>query len=207
MHLSYPQSSVVPSLDGEVLLVLSRTSRPLSGRQISRMVHRGSWSGIYRALQRLTEQGIVTEQEAAPAILYTLNRDHVAAPAVEVLSNLHNELERRVRDAIAAWTVYPVHASIFGSAARRDGGTESDVDIFVVRPTGVSYEDERWRDQVDGLADAVYRWSGNRAGIAEVSQAELDRLRRKDPMIVREVRRDAVTVAGSSADDFFGDAG
>jgi hypothetical protein len=54
----------------------------------------------------------------------------------------------------------------------------------------------RWRGQVDGLADLVRRWTGNNAGIAEVSEGELPRLRKDRPPVVEEVSEDAVDLAG-----------
>ena len=62
----------------------------------------------------------------------------------------------------------PVHASVFGSAARGDGDAASDIDVFVVRPATVAEDDATWRGQLDSLADDITRWTGNHAGISEV---------------------------------------
>lgn len=198
MNLSHPHTAVAPSLDSEVLVVLAGTTRPLKGREISRLAGRGSWSGIYDALQRLVAQGIVEQQEAAPVTLYTLTREHVAAPAIDVLANLRRELERRITDDIAAWTIAPFHASLFGSAARGDGGIASDTDIFIVRPTKVRDDEPVWCSQLDALAGRIHRWSGNRGNIAEIGQRDLARLRREQPPIVANLRADAVTLFGGS---------
>ena len=57
-------------------------------------------------------------------------------------------------------------------------------------------EDATWREQLDELADSVRRWTGNNAGIAEVSEGELPRLRKDRPPVVEEVSKDAVDLAG-----------
>jgi predicted nucleotidyltransferase len=88
--------------------------------------------------------------------------------------------------------------SVFGSATRGDGNTRSDIDIFVVRPRGIGEDDPQWRSQLETLADHVYRWTGNRAGIVEVSQPELAKLRREQPPIAESLRADGITITGPS---------
>jgi predicted nucleotidyltransferase/biotin operon repressor len=192
---SHPQSAFGSRVTSEVLFALARTTRPLSGREISRLLGR-SEAGVRKALHTLAEHGLVQVQEASPALLYLLNRDHVAAPAFELLANLRHEFEQRIADEISGWPIQPVHASIFGSAARGDGDTASDIDIFIIRPNEIDEENADWRRQVERLADHIYRWSGNRASISEVSLRELARLRREQPPVVADLRSDAITLAG-----------
>jgi hypothetical protein len=119
---------------------------------------------------------------------------------------MRSELFTRLRETIASWDVAPVHASVFGSMARGQGDTSSDIDIFLVRPNKVEGEDPRWREQVDVLARQVQRWTGNRAGISEVSKGALARLRKEDPPILAELRADAITIAGTEAMTWLGSA-
>lgn len=196
MDLSRPWGLIRSSIDTEVLLVLSGTTRPLTGREVARLVRAGSQPAVNASLRRLAEEGLVRAEEAGNAYLHTLNREHLGAPVVELLRDIRRELERRLRVEIDEWKIAPAHASIFGSAARGDGDTRSDVDIFVVRPAGVDEDDAGWRQQLDQLADHVYDWTGNHAGIAEVSAADVRRLRRERPPVVDELRRDAITLAG-----------
>lgn len=145
-------------------------------------------------------------EEAGNAYLYTLNREHLAAPAIELLADLRSELERRMRAEIAGWEIAPDHVSMFGSGARGEGDARSDIDIFVVRPARMSEDDPRWRGQLEQLADHVYGWTGNHAGLSEISATDLRRLRRDHPPIVAELRRDAITLAGPSASELLGAA-
>ena len=84
------------------------------------------------------------------------------------------------------------------------GDTRSDVDIFVVRPADVLENDPGWRGQLDVLSDHVYHWTGNHAGLAEVSAADIRRLRRQRPPVVDELRRDAITLVGPVPTELFG---
>jgi predicted nucleotidyltransferase len=144
----------------------------------------------------LAEHGLVDVVEAPPALLYSLNREHIAAPVADALAGLRQELRRRLRAAISEWRRQPVHVSIFGSAARGDGGIDSDIDLFVVRPGDVDAEDEVWRAQLDGLAEQVRRWTGNHAGLSEVDERDLPALAAKAPLVLDDLRRDAITLAG-----------
>jgi DNA-binding transcriptional ArsR family regulator len=196
MDLSRPWAPIRSPIDMEVLRVLRGTTRPLTGREVARLVRAGSQPTVNASLRRLSEEGLIRAEEAGNAYLYTFNREHLAAPAIELLADVRSELERRLRDEIAEWQVAPVHLSIFGSAARGDGDTESDIDIFVVRPRNVPDDDPRWREQLDGLSDRIRAWTGNHAALSEVSAANVRRLRRERPPVVEELRRDAITLAG-----------
>lgn len=196
MDVARPEAVISPTLDGAVLTVLARTNRPLTGREVARLLERRSHGGVLDALNRLSKQGIVDRQEAGRALLYTLNRDHLAAPVVERLADLRLELLRRFGEAIAAWEIAPVHASLFGSFARGDGDAESDIDVFIVRPDRVGEDDPIWREQLDSLSSHAFRWTGNRVSIAEVAAKEIRRLKRDSPPIVGELRSDAIVIAG-----------
>jgi predicted nucleotidyltransferase len=204
MDLSRPWAPIRSPIDMEVLRVLRGTTRPLTGREVARLVCAGSQPAVNASLRRLSDEGLVHVEEAGNAYLYTLNREHLAARAVELLADVWAELERRLRDEISGWQIEPVHFSIFGSAARGDGDTKSDIDIFVVRPRDVPDDDPRWRDQLDRLSDHVLTWTGNHVGLSEVSEADTRRLRRERPPVVAELSRDAITIAGPEPAELLG---
>lgn len=204
MNLSRPWALIRSPIDMEVLLVLRGTTRPLTGREVARLVRTGSQPTVNAALRRLTEEGILRAQEAGNAYLHTFNREHLAAPAIELLAGIRTELERRLRAEIADWEIAPAHASVFGSAARGDGDARSDIDVFVVRPARVSEEDLHWRAQLERLSDRVSAWTGNNLGLSEVSAADVRQLRRGRPPVVEELQRDAITLVGPAAPDLLG---
>lgn len=198
MDVSKPFAAVSSGVDADVLVVLARSTKTCSGRELARRAGRSN-TGVQHVLDRLVAHGLVNREEVGRTFLYGLNRDHLLAPTVDQMAGARAELVRRLREEIGAWEVAPIHASLFGSAARGDGDTNSDIDLFVVRPADVDPESPAWRDQLDALADRVRRWTGNNAGISEISEGELRRLRKDRPPVVDEVDEDAVDLAGEKA--------
>lgn len=200
MNVSRPYGVISHPLDSAVLHTLSGTSASLTGHQVARLTSEGSQQGIGKALNRLVAEGVVEREEAGKSALYRLNRHHLAAPAIELLVNLRREFIDRLRRVFEGWELKPVHASMFGSAARSDGDVDSDIDLFIVRPEDVDTENSRWRDQLDRLANDVKSWTGNHAGIAELGVEDLADLRRRRPPVLIDLDADAVTLAGPSVD-------
>src|SRR5918998_1703819 len=160
MDHTNPLSVVTPTLDGPILLALSGTTGSFTGRQVHRMTDRGSADGVRKALARLVDQGIVLTDQHPHATLYRLNRDHVAAEPILQLTRIRTTVVDRVREQINGWAIPPLHASIFGSFARNDANSTSDIDILVV-PAESTGGTEQWFEQVDRLARQVRLWTGN----------------------------------------------
>ncbi len=204
MNVSRSYSAVAPTVAGDVLVVLAGTTQPLTGRRIARLARRGSVAAVAKALDRLVSQGLVLRQEAPPASLYTLNRQHLAAPAVETLAHIRTELLDRLRHAFPTWGIPPVHASLFGSAARQDGDADSDIDIFLVRPVGVDAEDAMWSEQLRDIGDAVLAWTGNHAGIIDFAEQDIGRMRDESPPVLQDLLRDGIDLAGTPLRELLG---
>jgi hypothetical protein len=132
VDLSDPTRALTPTLDGPVLSVLAKAGHPLTVGEIAQQAARGSEIGIRRSVARLVEQGLVTATQMGRNLVHELNRDHVAAPAAALLADLRLELWKRLRDTLSGWAEKPVHAAVFGSAARADGGPDSDIDLLLV---------------------------------------------------------------------------
>jgi hypothetical protein len=194
VDLARPYSLVSSSADLDVLAVLARTTDSLSGREIARRAGR-SQEWTRKVLERLVEHGIALRRLGGSALLYDLNRTHLAAPAVEQLVELRPMLVDRLRAELAEWDVQPAAAALFGSAARGDGGTDSDIDLFVVRPAAVQPDDPAWIAQTDGLATGVRAWTGNNASIVESSVDELADLIDRAPPILDSIGTDAVDLS------------
>jgi predicted nucleotidyltransferase len=195
MDVAHPYKAVCPTLDGDVLQVLVGTELGLTGREVAAMTGRRSHKGVLDSLHRLTTHGLVKRVPLNRAYLFTLNRDHIAAEAVELLMALRGKLFGLIEQGIRGWEISPVHASVFGSTARGDGGLDSDIDMLIVHPPGMS-GDQRWQAQVDALRDQIEAWTGNRANIVERSEAQLAELVRQQRPILAELRSDAIVVAG-----------
>jgi predicted nucleotidyltransferase len=205
MDVSRPISAVAPSLEGEVLQTLAGTRMGMTGRQVALLTGRKSHSGVLDALHRLADQGLVKRVELNRAFLFSLNREHLAADAVLELAGLRAELLARLRREIEGWEIAPIHASLFGSTARGDGDSHSDIDLFVVRPEGILDEDPVWRTQLDGLAAKIERWTGNRASMSDIAEGEIPRLSAERPPIVEALSSEAVHLAGLPVASLLGD--
>jgi predicted transcriptional regulator len=195
MDLSKPYRAALPGTEGEVLRVLAGSVRPFTGREIARLAE-STHTTVQRSLDHLVDHGLVDRAPAGRAALYTLNRDHLAATSVEALVTMRSALLERLGEALSDWKLQPMHASVFGSAARADGDTASDIDLVVVRPDSVTSDDPTWREQVDGLASQVNRWTGNHLATLELTESDLEDMRRNRPAIVDELRSDAVSLLG-----------
>lgn len=221
MDLSDPTRAVVATLDGAVLAVLASTGKPLTVGQVAEQAARGSEIGVRRALARLVEQGIVRSTVMGRNQVHELNRDHIAAPVAEMLAELRPRLWNRFRDELAGWRVRPLYACVFGSAARGDGDSASDIDLLLVhpplpgekRPTGASRSTRRqlteavgefaaastdpdaarlWDEQVDRLRTQAQAWTGNALQVVDLSFHEWRRPPRGHQALLAEINRDGV---------------
>lgn len=204
MDVSRTYSAVAPTVEGDVLVVLAGTTQPLTGRRIARLARRGSVAAVAKALDRLVRQGLVLRQQVPPASLYALNRQHVAAPAVETMALIRTVLLDRLRNAFSTWTIPPLHASMFGSAARGDGDLDSDIDIFVVRPMGVDAENPTWSEQLQNVGDAILAWTGNHAGIVDFCEQDIEQMRAESPPVLDDLRRDGIDLTGTPLRELLG---
>jgi predicted nucleotidyltransferase len=172
MNLTDPAAAVLPPLRARVLTVLARSDAGLTGRGVATLAE-GSVAGVAKVLEALVSGGLVHRADAGSAGLFTLNRAHLAAPAVEVLAGMRNELFARLRGAVVEFTTPPVSAVVFGSAARGDGSDDSDVDLLLVRPPGVEDDDEEWAGDVERLGRSVLDWTGNALNVVEYGAGEV----------------------------------
>ena len=226
MDLTDPTRAVTPTLDGPVLAVLAKSGRPLTVGEIAAQAPRGSEIGIRRSVNRLVQQGIVTATQMGRNQVHELNRDHIASAAAEHLAGLRLELWRRLRETLGTWEQQPVYSCVFGSAARGDGGPDSDIDILLVHPPlpgeqpprnrlkdlasvlsevamrlattpMTNAEAETWQSQVDDLHAKIQRWTGNPLQVLDISFWQWASLSRKEPALFAEVDRDAITLVGA----------
>lgn len=163
---------MAPTLDGDVLTVLARAERALTGRAIERET-RSSHGGVQRALDHLVSEGIVSRERAGRAYLYRLNREHLAASWIEGLATLRLQLIDRLRESIGEWEIEPAASVLFGSAARDEADTASDLDLLMIRPQGVDAESAVWRAQLMEIQEAVSGWTGNDVRVLEYGEEEI----------------------------------
>jgi predicted nucleotidyltransferase len=178
MDVGNPISSVIPSLDGAVLGALAGTTAPMNLSRVHEVGGRGSLSGVRRVLVRLVGTGVVLEIPGG----YVLNRD---------LASLWGEVFDRIRSHVGEWPELPRLVGVFGSAARRDGGEDSDIDVLVVSDAVDAAE------RAAELAGRIERWTGNPTHVVTVGSKDLRRMRRAREPILAAWDQDLVVIVGA----------
>jgi predicted nucleotidyltransferase len=195
MDLSEPATVVMPPGTAAVLRALAGTERALTMRQLARIAG-VSHQRTGQVIERLAAHGLVLTEAQGPSLLCRLNRDHLAAPAVAALAQLRTALLKTLVDEIGSWERAPVHASLFGSAARGDGDLTSDLDVLLVRPDDHD-ADPRWADQLSTSGERLRQVTGNAVSWFDLGIADLTRAVQGQEPIVQEWQRDAVRLAGT----------
>ena len=196
VDLSNPLAVVTPTLDAPVLLALAATTGWATGAQVHRMAGAGSDDGVRRVLARLVDQGIVLADPHPHATLYLLNRNHVAANAIVSLTRLRAEIIDRIVATLKSWSPSPPrHASLFGSFARGEATTDSDIDLLIVSEAAV--DADLTAEAVDELIVAIRQWTGNNAHIVERRPDELAEMITADDPLVASWRADHIDLVGA----------
>ena len=203
MDLSNPLAVVTPTLDAAVLQALAATTGWATGAHVHRMAGSGSDDGVRRVLARLVDQGIVLADQHSHATLYLLNRDHVAAGAIATLTRLRGVIIDRIKGALDSWSPVPAHASLFGSFARGQATTDSDIDLLVV--TEARANPDVITEAVDRLAADIRKWTGNNAQIVDRKPEELAAMIASDDPLVASWRADHIDVMGTRLLDLLRD--
>lgn len=161
MRLQNPFAAVnTTGLDSQVLLVLAGAEQHLTVREIHRLLPEGgSLEGVRKAVHRLVDQGTVLVIFVGRSAGYALNREHLLAGPILQIADAKQELVRRLAQETSKWETQPLTMKLFGSAARGDMGDKSDVDLLVVLPDEISFDDGF--TLVDELTSQASRWTGN----------------------------------------------
>jgi len=198
MDISEPARSLAPTLHLTVLAALVRTTHPMSGRGLARLLDgKASQRGVADALKHLVSQGLVIRENHPPSASFRLNRDHIAAGVAELLGELKDALRQRCSLEVSSWETRPAWAAFFGSVARGEGDENSDIDIALVLCSDTEPLAPEWTSQVERLAERTQAWTGNRASIIAFGHDEwLD----STESLVEEIAREGITIWGHRPD-------
>lgn len=196
MDWKEPASAVMSHGTAAVLRVLAGAEGPFGTRELARLAE-VSPNRTSQAVTRLAEHGLVIIDAGTGSRRVRLNRDHLATEPVITLAFLRARVLDRLRKEVSSWSMSALHVSVFGSAARGDGGTDSDIDLLVVHEgfSSVSAQ-EAWDDQLARSGAAIRRWTGNWVGWFQVSDRDLGRMVATADPLVTEWRTDAITLSG-----------
>ena len=197
MNLSDPLSSFMGGLDAVALRVVARSNAEFTGRQVARLAAIGTPANIRLSLLRLAAIGLIRVVPTPHATMYSANREHILWPAIEIAINAREELGKRISGFADTTAPDGVTITLYGSVARKESTSESDVDLLVVFPDAVELN---VRDVfVTALRDGVQLWSGNDAQIYDVTESALSTLREEEDPIVASWRTDGIVLYGKRA--------
>lgn len=192
MQLQHPLRVIAPTVDADVLTVLARADHEFTISTMERMIGSRSTDGIRRTLARLVDQGIVHRKIVGRTHAFTLNRRHLAAPAIIELASLQDLLLSRMGEAVSNWQEPALYVALFGSGARGEMRPASDLDVLLIRQGSAS---ALWHDQVDHLMSDITAWTGNDARALDLSADEI-RGRMADDSVLSDVLHAGLPVHG-----------
>lgn len=201
MDFIHPLQTVVPGVQGRILAVLAKTTAELNLRTIASIAD-VSEAQASRVLPGLVAIGLVERREAPPSALFRLVRDHIAAEPILALSRSRDRMIQKMREIAEGLPISPTSAIIFGSFARGETDTESDIDTLMIRPSGVGESDDAWSASVQQWIDRVGEVSGNRVEVLEVDEDEVPARLRSGRSVWQDIERDGLIIHGRSVDSF-----
>ena len=195
MDFVRPIEAVIPGVQGRVLAVLAEATAELNLRTIARLSG-VSLAQASRVLPGLVELGLVERREAPPSSLFRLVPEHLATGPLLSLARARDGVIEEMGRGAAALDVAPLSVIVFGSFARGEADSESDIDAVFVRPAGVDESDEAWANSVEQWRSRIRRVSGNPVEVLEVGSEEIGgRLRSRQP-VWRDIRVEGIVVHG-----------
>lgn len=180
-----------------MLEVLANTEGGLNASQIARLSSRGTRTGQAPVLARLVEHGLLATDLTPTGPLYRFNRDHLLARALLEAVDARASLLGRLRTGLTNLSPEPVHSSVYGSFARRDGDASSDIDVLLVVSDDLDIHGDVWTEQVSVLADEVLAWTGNRLEPLTFTTSRLIEICSAGERIVDEWLCDAIDLTGT----------
>ena len=197
MNLSEPASVVMPPGTAAVIRVLAGAEDAFTIRQIGRLAG-VSHARAAQVVALLDRHGAVDTEDRGPSRLCILNREHLVTPALVALVDLRRSMLELIRRDIESWQIRPLHASVFGSAARGDGDVTSDLDVLVIRPDNIEPETDAWSEQLRSAAGRLRRAIGNPVAWFDTSRDELRQAIAAGEPILQQWRLDSVHLTGST---------
>lgn len=199
MDFVRPIEAIVPGAQGRVLAVLVETTAELNLRTVAQLAGI-SQAQASRLLPELVDLGVVERREVPPASLFRLVPEHVASRAMLALARSTEAVLDEMGRLAGALPHPPASVIVFGSFARREADADSDIDVVVVRPTGIDEDDDTWVESLEAWRRGVRRLTGNPVEVLEVSADQAAVKLGGRSQVWADIRRDARVVHGLDVD-------
>lgn len=176
MDLCAPLRSLNSDTHGRVLTVLAAAERPLAGQAVARRAGM-SPNAARRALDDFVASGIVwRSRRGANWSVHLLDPEHLLVPALRDLADVGPRLQARLAAHVADWSPPPATVAFRAPAPSRvDGQGRDMVELLVAVDDPALLVQPTWVEQVDGLVQAVRRWTGNEVHLTHATVAGLDK--------------------------------
>ena len=191
MDLSRPATVVFGEDRTRVLHRLSVLAEGTSGRRIHELSGVRSLRTTQRILHEFVAAGLVDVRQIGASNEYVLNRHHVLWGPIEELLATPSRLEAAMA-MILSETLQDRGgtAALYGSFARGEAGTDSDVDILVIWDDD-EHDERAATELLDTASRRIEQLTGNHAQLFPLSRKELARLIDRDDPFIDSLRREA----------------
>lgn len=201
MDYRRPVEALIPGVQGRVLGVMARASTDLTMRGVADLAGVSPQQASV-VIGKLVELGVVERRDVPPASLVRLVADNLAAQAVLSIASLRRDVLDRLSELASAIGPAPASLVVFGSFARGEADSESDIDVLAVRPLGLRDDDDEWTDALWAWASAARKAAGNPVNVIEAAAEEIPGLlRRRGPSVWTDIVRDGVVLVGSPLEE------
>ncbi|MBU6244121.1 MAG: nucleotidyltransferase domain-containing protein [Actinomycetales bacterium] len=189
---------MVPGLRGRVLTALVRSPRPLSLRELARRAGSSSPGSVKRVLTSLMEEGLVRYGLVSKgSTFFEVNHEHLLVKHLVDIDHGKDTVIDEVRAHVATWPRDPRAVVLFGSVARGEDTSASDVDVLVVWQSEQAPSDD-WDADTLKLIETIYNQTGNSLNLLVFTASEWEAaVERREP-VVGDVARDGVCLVGSA---------
>lgn len=200
MDFRHAVETIIPDAQGRILATLARTTQELSLSTLAELSG-VSLAHVARIVPRLVELGVVERHDVPPAVLVKLVPEHLASRAILMLADLRHAFLQELRESARRLDPAPVNVTLFGSFARGEDDTKSDVDVIVVRPSSVDEDDPTWAESIARWETHVRHISGDAVNRIEISEDEAAKAIRSRRSLWQAIRREGVVLVGVAIAD------
>jgi len=188
--------ALIPGVQGRVLGVLARTETEMTIRTVANLADASPQQATV-VVTHLVDLGVVSRREAGSSSLVRLERENEAARVVLALARLQESTMDRLTDVARHVVPAPVSLIVFGSFARGEADTESDLDILAVRSNHVDADDNEWIDSLGRWEVDARKIVGNPVNMMVVSFDEVPALLRRRSGPWQAIAREGIPLLGS----------
>lgn len=189
-----PYADVLPGPRGRLLATLVQLELPVTVRALARYAGI-SPQGALSYVNALADAGILFTERVGSAMMVSLNRQHLEAEPLIALVGTRGRLIERLRKELGDWPGL-AGAWLFGSTARGDGGTDSDVDLLLVAES--TTENHDWTEATSRLRERVGLWTGNEVQLIEHTKKSFAGLVERQNPLVDAIRAEGIPLTGGS---------